>query len=84
MNALWEIEVFDLIDALMKASEHESHVLTQVPDAIVLTVAFVSANFFQDYHERTFTFHQNPGYLSGTSSLSRFNRRLMRWPIGYR
>jgi hypothetical protein len=76
MNALWIITVFDIIDELMKALEHKSHVLAQVPDAEILTVAVVSAQFFQNHHERTFAILQATGYLSGSLSLSRFNRRL--------
>jgi hypothetical protein len=54
MNALWIIAVFDLIDELMQALKHKSHVLAQVPDAEILTVAVVSAKFFQNHHERAF------------------------------
>ena len=76
MNALWIITVFDIIDELMKALEHKSHVLAQVPDAEVLTIAVVSAKFFQNHHERTFAILQTTRYLSGSLSLSWFNRRL--------
>lgn len=76
MNALWIITVFDLIDELMKALKHHSHVLAQVPDAEILTVAVVSAKFFQNHHERSLGILQATGYLSGKVSISRFNRRL--------
>ena len=54
MNALWIITVFDLIDDLMEALKHKSHVLAQVPDAEILTIAVVPAQFFQDHHARAF------------------------------
>lgn len=76
MNALWIIAVFAIIDDSMKALGHQSHVLAQVPDAEILTVAITSAKFFQNHHERAFCVLQAAGYLSGSLSLSRFNRRL--------
>jgi hypothetical protein len=54
MNALWIMTVFDMIDELMKALEHQSHVLAQIPDAEILSVAILSAKFFQKHPERTF------------------------------
>ena len=45
MNTLWIITVFDIIDELMKALAHQSHVLAQVPNAEILTVAVTSASF---------------------------------------
>lgn len=76
MNALWIITVFAIIDDSMKALGHQSHVLAHVPDAEILTVAITSAKFFQNHHERAFCVLQAAGYLSGSLSLSRFNRRL--------
>ena len=76
MNALWIITVFDIIDELMKALEHHSHVLAQAPDAEILTVAVVAAKFFQNHHARALGVLEATGYLSGALSVSRFNRRL--------
>jgi len=76
VNAIWIITVFSVIDDLMESLEHQSHVLAQVPDPEILTVAIVSAKFFQNHHERAFCILQTEGYLSGSLSLSRFNRRL--------
>ena len=76
MNALWIITVFAIIDDSMQALGHQSHVLAQVPDAEILTVAVTAAKFFQNHQERAFGVLQAAGYLSGALSLSRFNRRL--------
>jgi hypothetical protein len=76
MNASWIIAVFVMIDDLMDALGHRSHALAQVPDAEILTVAVVSAQFFQNHHERALSVLQWAHYLSGPLSISRFNRRL--------
>jgi hypothetical protein len=76
MDAMWIITVFALADDLMKQLGHRSHRLAHVPDAEVVTVAIVAAKYFQNHHERTFCLMQQQGYLSGTLSVSRFNRRL--------
>lgn len=76
MNAIWIITTFSIIDDLMLALGHQSHVLAQVPDSEVLTVAVASAKFFQNHHERALGVLQITGYLSGKLSTSRFNRRL--------
>src|SRR5215212_6023440 len=76
MDALWIISVFALADDLMTHLEHRSHRLAQVPDAEVVTVAIVAAKYFHNHHERTLCLMQQQGYLSGTLSVSRFNRRL--------
>ena len=76
MNPLWIITVFWIIDDFTASLAHKSHVLARVPDSEILTVAVVSAKFFQNHHERAFCVRQSAGYLSGRLSLSRFNRRL--------
>lgn len=76
MNAIWIITVFHIIDDMMQTVGHQSHVLAQVPDSEVLTVAVVSAKFFQNHHERALGVLQATGYLSGQLSTSRFNRQL--------
>lgn len=76
MNAEWIITAFVIIDTLMERLEHRSHVLAQVPDSEILTIAVVAARFFQNHHERAVCVLRESGYLSGTISVSRFNRRL--------
>jgi hypothetical protein len=63
MNALWIITVFWIIDDFIASLAHESHVLAHVPDSEILTVAVVSAKFFQNHHERAFCVLQSAGYL---------------------
>jgi hypothetical protein len=76
MNAEWIITAFVIIDTIMERLEHRSHVLAQVPDSEILTIAVVAAKFFQNHHERAVCVLRESGYLSGTISVSRFNRRL--------
>lgn len=78
MDALWIITVFDFVDEVMRLLDHHSHVLADVPDSEVLTVAIVAAKYVQNHHERAVCLMQQLGYLSGTLSVSRFNRRLHR------
>lgn len=76
MNATWIVAVFVMTEDLMTAVNHQSHVLAHVPDSEIVTVALVAAKFFQNHHERAFHILQALGYLSGSLSFSRFNRRL--------
>jgi len=76
MNASWIVTAFVICDETLEALEHQSHVLAQVPDSEVITVAIVAAKYFQNHHERALNVMQALGYLSGSLSTSRFNRRL--------
>lgn len=76
MNATWIITVFVIIDTLMERLEHHSDVRAQVPDAEILTIAVVAAKYFHNHHERAVCIMRECHYLSGTMSVSRFNRRL--------
>jgi hypothetical protein len=76
MNADWIVAAFVIIDTVLERLEHRSHVLAQVPDAEILTIAVVAAKFFQNHHERAVRVLCASGYLSGTISVSRCNRRL--------
>jgi hypothetical protein len=76
MNANWIVAAFVIIDTVLERLEHRSHVLAQVPDAEILTIAVVAAKFFQNHHERAVCVLCASGYLSGTISVSRCNRRL--------
>jgi hypothetical protein len=76
MNAIWIITVFYIIDDMMQTLGHHSHALARVPDSEVLTIAIVSAKYFQNHHERAMGVLQATGYLSGRLSTSRFDRRL--------
>lgn len=76
MSAPVIVAVFLISDDTLEALGHQSHVLAQVPDSEVFTVAIVAAKHFQNHHERALTVMQALGYLSGPLSVSRFNRRL--------
>ncbi len=76
MNATWIITVFVIIDTLMERLEHHSDVRAKVPDAEILTIAVVAAKYFHNHHERAVCIMRECRYLSGTISVSRFNRRL--------
>jgi hypothetical protein len=76
MNATWIITVFIIIDTLMERLGHQSDVRAKVPDAEILTIAVVAAKYFQNHHERAVCIMRDCRYLSGTISVSRFNRRL--------
>lgn len=53
MNERTIITVYVVIDDVMRLARHESHVLSQISDAEVLTVAVVAALYFQNHQERT-------------------------------
>ena len=76
MDASWIITAFVVVDTLMERLEHRSDVRAQVPDSEIITIAVVSAKYFASNHERAVQVMQGCGYLSGTISVSRFNRRL--------
>ena len=76
MDATWIITVFVIIDELMEHLDHRSHVLAEVSDAEILTIAVVAAKYFHNHHERAVCIMRDLGYLSGRISVSRFNRRL--------
>ncbi len=49
MNATWIVTVFEVIDTTMETLDHHSHVLANVPDFEVLTVAVVATQYFQNH-----------------------------------
>lgn len=72
------VTTYVIIEDVMKACDHQDHILAQVGDAEVLTVAVVAALYFHNHHERAVVVMSQLGYLSGRLSVSRFNRRLHR------
>lgn len=76
MDASWIITAFVVVDTLMERMEHRSDVRAQVPDCEIITIAVVSAKYFASNHERAVQVMRGCGYLSGSISVSRFNRRL--------
>jgi UDP-N-acetylmuramyl pentapeptide phosphotransferase/UDP-N-acetylglucosamine-1-phosphate transferase len=76
MNETTIVTVYGVIDDVLKLAQHQSHRLSQLSDAEVLTVAVSAALHFRNHQERTFYVLERMGYLSGHLSISRFNRRL--------
>ncbi len=60
----------------MEQLGHKSHYHAGVSDAEVLTVAVVSAMYFQNHHERTLFVMKGMRYITKPLSTSRFSRRL--------
>lgn len=76
MNETFIVTSFVVIDEVLKAAGHKSHMLAQVPASEILWLTVVLAIYFQNHHERTMYVMQRLEYLSGKISISRFNRRL--------
>lgn len=70
------ITAYSIIEDTMRQLGHKSHVLAQVTDAEVLTVAVVSAMYFQNHHERALFVMKGMRYITKPLSTSRFSRRL--------
>jgi hypothetical protein len=76
MNDTLIVTAFVITDDLMRALNHPSHSLAHTPDSEVVTVAIAAAACFQNHQERALCVMRALGYLSGTLSISRFNRRI--------
>jgi len=76
MNDLVIITAYVVTDDLMNSLGHRSHILAQVSDAEVLTIAVVAARYFGNNHERALCVMKGMHWVSGNLSVSRFNRRL--------
>ncbi|MEO8289273.1 MAG: IS982 family transposase [Chloroflexota bacterium] len=70
------ITAYCIIADTMHKLDHKSHPLAGVSDAEVLTVAVVSAMYFQNHHERALFVMKAMRYISKPLSISRFSRRL--------
>jgi hypothetical protein len=70
------VTTYVIIAEVLRHADHRDHVLAQVSDAEVLTVAVIAAGYFQNHHARALQVMQGMGYLSGGLSASRFNRRV--------
>ena len=78
MNDIVIVTVYVITDDVLRASGHRDHVLVEVSDAEVLTIAVVASMYFHNNHERTLFVLKGMGYITGSLSISRFNRRLHR------
>jgi hypothetical protein len=78
MDDIKIITVYCIIDDVMAKLGYQSHTLAQVSDAEVLTVAVVSAMYFQNHHKRALQMMEKLRYITKPLSVSRFNRRAHR------
>jgi heptaprenylglyceryl phosphate synthase len=63
MDDMFIISSFVVIDDVMKVAGHQRHMLAQVSDAEVVTVAIVAAKYFQNHFERVLCVMKLGGYL---------------------
>jgi len=75
MNDTYIVTVYVMIDDLLKTMNHQDDSRATVSAAEILTVAIMSAKYFQNHHERALGVLSQLGYIS-SFSMSRFNRRL--------
>ncbi len=78
MNDTLIVTVYVVLDDLLRAMGHRTDGRAQTSDSEVLTVGAIAACRFQNHHERALCVLKGMGYLSGSLSVSRFNRRLHR------
>jgi hypothetical protein len=76
MDDIKIITVYCIIEEAMQQLGHKSHYHAGVSDAEVLTVAVVSAMYFQNHHERALFVMKGMRYITEPLSTSRFSRRL--------
>ena len=86
MNDTYIVTVYVIIDDLLKAMNHQDDSRASLNGAEILTIAVLSAKYFQNHHERALGVLAQLGYI-GYFSLSRFNRRLhalhdLLWQVG--
>jgi len=76
MNDTLIVTTFVLLDDLMQWHGHRTDGRAMTSDREVLTVAVIAAAQFANHHERALCVLRGMHSLSGSLSLSRFNRRL--------
>jgi len=64
------------LEEMLKLWGKQSHVLSEVSDAEVLTVAVVAARHFRGNLELALSVMKQAGYIRGKLGISRFNRRI--------
>jgi hypothetical protein len=70
------ITAYCITEETMHKLGHKSHYLAGVSDAEVLTIAVVSAMYFQSNHERALFVMSGMHYITKPLSTSRLSRRL--------
>ena len=76
MDDIKIITVYVIIADILSGLGHQSHQLAQVSDAEILTIAVVSAMYFQNHHQQTLFVMRGLRYITRSISTSRFSRRL--------
>ncbi|MDQ2785605.1 MAG: hypothetical protein M3Y58_11465 [Chloroflexota bacterium] len=81
MNDTLIVTVSVVLDDVLRAFDHQTHPQAGASDSDAaqrapVTVAVVAACQFQNHQERALQVLSGQGYLSGSLSVSRFNRRL--------
>jgi Transposase DDE domain len=76
MDDIRIITVYCIIADILDSLGHKTHYLAKVSDAEILTIAVVSAMYFQNHHERTLFVMKGMHYITLPLSTSRFSRRL--------
>lgn len=75
MDDTYIVTVYVVIDAMLQALNYQEDCRSEITAAEVLTVAVVSARYFQNHHERALCVMIRLGDIP-VFSVSRFNRRL--------
>jgi hypothetical protein len=73
MNETVIIATYVVIDEVLEQAGQQTHWLSQVSDAEVLTVAVVAALYFHNHQERALCMMRLSGYIPGQLSISRYN-----------
>jgi len=68
--------VYGCIEEMLRLWGHQSHVLAEVSDVEVLTVAVVASKYFRGNQEIALSGMKGMGYIQGGLGISRFNRRM--------
>src|SRR5438105_762232 len=76
MDDIKIITAYYITEEAMRQLGHKSHYHAHVTDAEVITIAIVSAMYFQNNHERALFVMKGMRYITKPISTSRFNRRL--------
>ncbi len=75
MDDTYIVTVYVMIDDLLQVMNYQDDSRASLSAAEILTVAVLSAKYFQNHHERALDVLSSVGYVP-RFSLSRFNRRL--------
>ena len=75
MNDDYIIPVYTILDDILDIMNYQDDSRVTLTAAEILTVAVISAKYFQNHHERAVCLMYRLGYISRLS-VSRFNRRL--------